>query len=120
MDEYLSDYGYHFSRKMCEWAVSKMKDRDGNRLQARTKEQVDTILRNNNITLDHDKGYDAVYVMHMALSDFMGSSISDEVHLARYVKDYIDDKDGYDGLPFTRFYADCIGRGEPIMWHDML
>ena len=37
-----------------------------------------------------------------------------------FVKDYIDDPDGYEGLPFTRFYADCIGSGTPIMWSDML
>lgn len=25
-----------------------------------------------------------------------------------------------DGLPMTRFYADCIGKGTPIMWEDMI
>lgn len=25
MTDYLSIYGWHFSKKMCEWAVSKMK-----------------------------------------------------------------------------------------------
>ena len=34
--------------------------------------------------------------------------------MSDYIKDYVDDKDGYDGLPFTRFYADCIGSGTPI------
>ena len=29
-------------------------------------------------------------------------------------KDYVDDKDGYPELPFTRFYADCVGSGNPI------
>ena len=24
MEEYLSAYGWHFSKKMCDWAVSKM------------------------------------------------------------------------------------------------
>ena len=37
-----------------------------------------------------------------------------------FIKDYIDDKDGYPELPFTRFYADCIGSGCPINWGDML
>ena len=26
MDNYLSNYGWHFSKKMCEWAISMMKD----------------------------------------------------------------------------------------------
>ena len=34
--------------------------------------------------------------------------------------DYLDDPDGYRGLPFTRFYADCIGSGTPVMWEEML
>lgn len=29
MDDYLSSYGYHFSKAMCEWAVSMMRDRNG-------------------------------------------------------------------------------------------
>ena len=28
--------------------------------------------------------------------------------------------DGYDGLSFTRFVADCIGSGKPVMWEDMI
>jgi hypothetical protein len=51
----------------------------------------------------------------MGKSDYLGSSIIDERCLLLYVKDYIDDPDGYDGLPMTRFYADCIGKGTPIM-----
>ena len=80
MKNYLSLYGWHFAKKMCE----------------------------------------CVYVANMAKADYYKSSIIDESHLALFLKDYIDDPDGYDGLPFTRFYADCIGSGTPIMWDDML
>jgi hypothetical protein len=72
------------------------------------------------VKLDNEVGYDAVYVANMAKADFYGSSISDDVHLAKFIKDYLDDPDGYDGIVFTRFYADCIGSGTPIMWEDML
>lgn len=120
MDEYLANYGFNFSKKMCDFAVSRMRDRNGNKIQIRTKEEVDTILKNHGIVLENDKGYNAVYVMHMAVADFVGSSIADEAHLARYVKDVIDDKDQYDGMVFTRFYADCMGSGEPIFWDLMI
>lgn len=120
MDEYLANYGFNFSKKMCEFAVSRMTDRNGAKVPLKSKEQVDAILRNNGVTLENDKGYNAVYVAHMAIADFLGSSISDEAHLAKYVKDVIDDKDGYDGMVFTRFYADCMGSGEPIFWDMML
>ena len=80
-----------------------------------TKEAVETLLKTHNIKLDGDLGYDAVYVANMAKADFYGSSISDDAHLAKFIKDYVDDPDGYEGIVFTRFYADCIGSGTPIM-----
>lgn len=120
MEAYLSNYGWHFSKAMCEWAVSRMKDRNGNPIPKRTKEQVEAVLQSNGIALENDKGYDKVFVMHMGLSDYLGSSIQDEAHLAKYVKDVLDDKDGYEGIAFTRFLADCNGNGVPVMWEDMI
>lgn len=120
MDAYLSVYSWHFSKKLCEWAVSKMRDRNGNKVQLKPKEEVDAILKRNNIQLENDRGYDAVFVMHMGMSDYMGSSIIDEPHLARYVKDVLDDEDGYDGIALTRFLADCNAKGEPIIWQDVI
>lgn len=31
LEEYINTYGYHFSKKLYEWAVSMMKGRDGSR-----------------------------------------------------------------------------------------
>ena len=124
MEDYLSFNGWHFNKKMCEWAVSKMyKINVAKRkeyISPYTKETVENLLKANNVKLDNEVGYDAVYVANMAKADFYGSSISDDMHLAKFIKDYLDDPDGYDGIVFTRFYADCIGSGTPIMWEDML
>ena len=123
MKEYLSIYGWHFSKKMCDWAVSKMyKVQNGAKkyITPMTKEQVETLLFNSNISLKNAKGYDCTYIANMALADFMGSSITDEMHHAKYIKDVIDDPDAYEGMPFTRFYADCIGSGTPIIWEEMI
>ena len=70
--------------------------------------------------LQFEVNYDAVYIANMAKADFLGSSIPDEAHLILYVKDVITDTDAYDGMPFTRFYADCIGSGISIPWEDLL
>lgn len=119
MEDYLAFNGWHFNKKMCDWAVSKMyKINVAKRkeyITPYTKETVENLLKANNIKLDKDVGYDAVYVANMAKADFYGSSISDDAHLAKFIKDYLDDPDGYDGIVFTRFYADCIGSGTPIM-----
>lgn len=118
--DYMATYGAHFSKKMCEWAVGMMKDGGGNRIEPWTKEQVDTLLAKYGVTLDNDKGYDKVYVANMCKADFLDSSVTDEAHLALYVKDLLDDPDGYDGMVFNRFMMDCIGNGTPVMWEDML
>ena len=126
--DYMATYGAHFSKKMCEWAVGMMKveesDPNGKeekkRLDPWTKEQVEALLTRYGVTLDNDKGYDKVYVANMCKADFLDSSVTDEAHLALYVKDLLDDPDGYDGMVFNRFMMDCIGNGTPVMWEDML
>lgn len=120
MDAYLSHYGWHFSKKMCEWAVSQMRDRNDKPVIMRTKEQVDSILKANSVQIANDRGYDAVFVFHMGISDYLGDSITDETRLCRYVRNVLDDRDGYDGIAFTRFIADCSGKGIPIIWEDMI
>lgn len=123
MEEYLSYNGWHFNKKLCEWAVSKMYKKSGIRkeyITPYTKESVDTLLKAHNIKLENNFGYDCVYVANMAKADYYESSIVDEVHLAKFIKDYLDDPDGYDGIAMTRFYADCIGSGTPISWEDMI
>ena len=97
-----------------------MIDRSGNKVQMKSKDEVETILKRNNVEINNDQGYDKVFVMHMGLSDYFGSSIVDEAHLARYVKDVLDDEDGYDGIALTRFLADCCAKGVPIIWEDVI
>lgn len=120
MDTYLANYGWHFSKKMCEWAVSRMEDKQGKKIKMRPKAEVEDVLRNYSIELKNDKGYDKVFVFHMGMSDYLGGSVPDEARLAMYVKEVLDDRDGYDGIAFTRFFADCSGKGVPVIWEDML
>lgn len=124
MEEYLAQYGWHFSKKMCDWAVSNMYKTDSsgkkNKITKLTKESIDRLLESNGIKLENKFGYDYVFVANMCKADYLGSSVSDEQHLALFVKDYVDDPDGYPELPFTRFYSDCIGSGTPIIWEDLI
>lgn len=125
MKNYLSIYGWHFSKKMCEWAVSRMykKEEENKSEQPNsnyTRDKVDILLKRYDLKLENNKGYDDVYIANMCKFDFLGSSIDNEIKLAQFIKDYIDDADAYEGMPFTRFYADCIGSGTPIIWEDMI
>lgn len=121
MDAYLSSHGHHFSKPMLEWAVSMMKNKKGDRQSVPDKKKVDEKLRSFGIELERDKGYyDPVYVWCMSKSDYFGSSIEDEMHLARYVKDFIDDPDGNPTRAFDEFYINCIAKGIDIPWGDLI
>jgi len=126
--DYMSEYGEHFSKRMCEWACSMMKAGkkmpDGTikkeRFEPWDKNKVDDLLTRYGIVLENDKGYDKVYVCNMGRADYLGRSVPDESHLAMYIKDVLDDPDGYDGQTFNRFVMDCMGSRTPIMWEDMM
>lgn len=120
LEKYLSMYSWHFSKKLCNFAVSNMRKDSGEKITPITKEALDLLLAKNGIDLNNKFGYDYVFVANMCKADYLGSSVPDESHLAKFVKDYCDDPDGYEELPMTRFYADTIGKGIPIIWEDML
>lgn len=122
---YMRNYGPHFNRKLFEFAVSKMKIYDESRdeekkLSPISKQDVDNILRNYSIKLKNNQLYDAAYVANMCKADFFGSSITDEKHMALYIKDVIDDVDAIDGIVFNRWYADICYSGIAIDWEEML
>lgn len=119
MTKYLQYNGWHFNKKMCEFAISQMR-KGGKPLEMHTKEQIDKLLKNANVTLDNNQLYDYVYVANMCKADFLGKSIPNEVYMAKYIKDVIDDEDGYDGLVFNRWYADTVKKGIAIDWYEML
>lgn len=123
MKLYINNYGCHFNKKLCDEATSRMyKKTNGKKEYIRpyTKEEVDSMLDSYNVKLKRNKLYDAVYVANMAQADFLGSSLITEEHLARYVRDVIDDADAEEGYVFNRFYADCMFMNNPIDWEDMV
>lgn len=120
MREYLSTNGWHFNRAFFEWAVGKMKDRNGQKLQRIDKETVDGHLRNAGVTLKNNTLYDAAYVFNMAMADYYGSSLKDYNAVALYVKDYLDDTDGTPTRAMDEFVGRSIGAGCPIPWDDLL
>lgn len=124
MVNYLSNYGWHFNKKSCDYATKLMRRKNPatnklEKIDQLQKDQVDEILTKNGVTIENNKGYDYVYVFHMAKADFWKSSIEDEKHLALFVKDMIDDPDQEPGFVFRRWYSDMICAGEPIEWSEL-
>jgi hypothetical protein len=125
MEQYLAYYGHHFNKKLCDFAVSKMKKEDKatgmpKAINPMQMEELKSLLEKNKVELESEDWYDALYLANMVKADLWGSSIEDEEHLAKYVEDVICDVDGYDGIVFCRYLADCSAKGCVIFWDMML
>lgn len=120
LDAYLSYYGYHFSPAMARWAVERMVPRQGGRMKIMEKEAVEKLLSDHEIDFRAAKGHDLVYLANMIVADRYGSSVKNDDQLALAIRDEMDDPDGYDGMAFTRYLADCNAKGVPIVWEDMI
>lgn len=75
MIAYLRYNGYHFNKKMCDWAVSLMRKvgkATGKEepIEPLTKDKVEDMLAANSVKLDNLVGYDHVYVANMVKADF--------------------------------------------------
>lgn len=120
MRNYLRHYGRHFSKNMLQFAVSTLRDKYNNKIEPKEQTQLDSLLSTYGIEIQNNILYDALYVYHMALSDFYGSSLQTEQQLALFIKDYVDDSDQAEGFIFNRFYADCVRKGISISWDRCL
>lgn len=121
MEAYFASHGHHFSKPMLEWAVGMMRDRNDNKIQVVERKQLDSILNQYGIKLERTSGfYDPVYVWCMAKADYFGSSLSDDMHMALYVRDYIDDVDGTETRAFDEFFINCNAKGIDIPWAELI
>lgn len=122
---YLSHNGPHFNKQAFKFAVSNMfKDSEDDEKEEEivpyTKKQIDELLANYGIKIKNNHLYDAAYVATMCKADYLGKSVPNEEHLAKYVKDTLDDPDGIEGLTFNRWIADMKWLGIPIPWDEFL
>lgn len=125
MRMYLKHYGWHFNKKAYEYACKGMRRMNAQtnrmeKVEPYTKEQVDELLKKHNVTLQNNVGYDYVFVAMMCKADFLRSSVTDEQHLALYVKDVVDDVDAGDGEIMRKWHASMDARGDIVDWDEIV
>lgn len=125
MRVYLRNYGNHFSRKACHFAISKMKKLNtttGKKepIEYQSKEEIEEIFNKYGIKLEHNECYDFVYLWHMAKADYYKSSLPDDKAVAMFVRDTIEDPDMLGSNAFRRWLADVDAKGLVIEWYDLL
>lgn len=112
---YIAEMGWHFNERACQYAVQYLKDRN-KPIKPYSKEDVDEMLKKQNVTLEKNKGWDYVYVANMAKSDMDGSPLADDKSIANYIKIVIDDADAADGEIMGCWYVKMIFRHIPVDW----
>ena len=117
---YMSHNGPHFNKEACKFATDQMFIDEDEEFKPSTKEEVNGLLESYKVKVKNNKLYDAVYVANMCKADYLGSSVPTEEHVAKYIKDTLDDPDGAEGLTFNRWIADMKWLGIPIPWDEFL
>ena len=125
MRAYLRNYGYSFSKRACEYAVSLMYRKNAatgrkEKIEPYTKDAAEELLKKYGVKLDNNTGYNFVYVMNMVYADMWKSGVEDEMHLCRAVKDEIDDVDGTPDDIFRCWMTKLENKGIPVPWEDII
>lgn len=118
--KYMRLYGPHFTKALCEFAVGLMAKANG-KIKPFIKQEIEDKLKQQNIQLEYNMLHDYVYVANMCKADFLGESVpDDDYHLCMYIKNVIDDPDGYDGQVFYRWLSDVEGMKIAVDWEDFI
>lgn len=122
---YVIANGYHFDKKLYEYAASLMRKMNKQtqkeeKVPIYTKEEVDTLLKKYSIEVENKGNYDYVYAAQMCRADYLGGSVPDEQRLALYVKQVCDDVDAPDGLIYRIWVMKMATMGESIDWYEFV
>lgn len=125
MRSYLRAYGYNFAKKACDFAIGRLKrvnPATGKKetVEPLSKEAVEEMLKKQNIKLEHNEGHNFVYLANYIKAKYWKSSIEDEAHMAKMVKDIIDDADCPGGCIFRKWLSECDETGTLIDWDEIL
>lgn len=125
MRAYLRNYGCSFSKKACEYAVSMMyrKNKSTGKqepIEYVSKEKVEELLKKYDVKLERNIGFNFVYIANMVFANRWKSSIEDEAHWAKAIKDEIDDEDISPDSIFSCWVTKMEDNGNPIPWGELI
>ena len=127
MNAYLYAHGWHFTEKMAMYAAGLMEkkkpgEKEPTRIKPYDTKKVDEILELNGVMVENKDRtlYDYVYAANWCQAEFLESSVPDEQHMAKFVKDMVDDADAPDGMLMSMWYGKMNRAGIPIPWLRML
>ena len=120
---YIDKHGYHFTEELAEHVSKMMENADGSK-HSWSAEQVKKAmvglgffqLSDKNMTKTKSTYGDLTYLANMHYADGYPDPLKDEASCLKYAWKNANDPDGYDGMVFSRWTADAIGKGIQIDW----
>ena len=119
IEAYAKDKGRISYVQLCAMLTELKKEEQYSWLREVSTECLQQALRNLDAAFKASE-YDCCFVANMAYADFFPEPLRNEFDIAMYVKKYIDDPDGYDGIAFSRYLADLKRTGKYIDWEEMI
>lgn len=119
------DYNHgQFSKKLAEWAISRMSIDDSatgkiKSLKSANLDEVKEILKANDVKLLDGTIYTAWYLYNMALADYP-KTITTDAQRATFVEETICDPDCCPEAVLECFVAKMCTMGVPIFWENYL
>ena len=113
-----------FSKRLAEWAISKMKTEDATTgmlkpIKPHSIEEMKEVLKANNIAYPEEFVYTAWYLYNMAFADYPKTLTTDEQR-ANFVDETLCDPDGTPENVLDCFVAKMCNAGKPIYWEEFL
>ena len=119
------DYNHGlFSKRLAEWAISKMKTEDEatgllKPLKPHSIEEMKEVLKANSVAYPDEFLYTAWYLFNMAYADYPKTLTTDEQR-AMFVDETLCDPDGTPENVLDCFVAKMCNAGKPIFWEEYL
>ena len=121
---YMDAYQGQFSRKLAEWAISKMEVNDETtgkmkKLLPHPIEEMEDVLKANSVTIPDECIYTAWYLYNMCYADYR-KSLEDKKHIALHIQETLCDPDGDPSNVLCCFVAKMNNAGVAIHWERYL
>lgn len=113
-----------FSKKLAEWAISKMKTKDPETKQMksvrmRSVDDIKSVLKEHQIELPEEFIYTAWYLFMMAVADYP-KTLKTDAERVSFVEETLCDPDGMPENVLDCFVTKMCNAGVPIYWEMML
>ena len=121
---YEDEYHGLFSRKLADWAIMGMMTRDKETkelkpIEVRTVEEVEEIMKDNDVEVPEEFVYTAWYLFNMTIADYP-KSLKDDAVRAIFVKETLFDPDSCPEAVLECFEAKMRLMNYPIYWERMI